>query len=525
MSLTNGWTGADARMLQDALRLSQEAFAEYLDVHPRTVGYWHQKPSSRPKSEIQQMLDTALDRAPADVQARFAELQGTSTSPTATEAAPVKAATEAEQRLASDPNIVAALDWLDERGTREPGTARRAVASRLAQVDVNSLQDRGSRRGRVDQRKVAQALADYYGRGSDGYGRYAARFGDVEADTSVFTRSDWLDLNCPLIATHDRLKLMRAAGAAPVSLDEEAFDQATQRLAESLALGIRFVNMPLYRLLGVDMHRESLGGTVGVSSFVEYIVTMDLLEGELVDALAGGVRAGELPLRDRYLPDLDTVLDVGGRLTAGGTLALCAFARPADPFRGPADYVLLVQERSGHVINAARRLAVIPKGFHQPLVDFRADAQVGATLRREMEEELFGRHDIDNTVGDQRSADPMHPSRLSEPMRWLLGEPGRLRMECTGFGLNLVSGNFEFPSLIVVDDEEFWQRYGGQIEANWETANLRQYSSADAELVEELAADTAWSNEGLFALLQGLRRLKEIGGSRVNVPTIEWEIR
>ncbi|MFS8104489.1 transcriptional regulator [Lentzea alba] len=524
MSLNNGWTGADACALQEALRLSQEGFAEHLGIHSRTVGYWHQNPSSRPKSEGQQILDAALDRASADVQARFAELR-TGTTPAATEPPPDSAATEAEQRLAADPNIVAALDWLDEHATREPGTARRAVASRLAQVDVNSLRDRGSRRGRVDQRKVAQALADYYGRGSDGYGRYAARFGDVEADTSILTRSDWLDLDCPMIASHDRLKLMRAAGAAPVTLDEEAFDQAVQRLAESLALGVRFVNMPLYRLLGVDIQRESIGGTVGIASFVEYIVTMDLLEGELVDALAGGVHAGELPLRDRYLPDLDTVLDVGGRLTAGGTLALCAFARPADPFRGPADYVLLVQERSGHVINAARRLAVIPKGFHQPLVDFRADAQVGATMRREMEEELFGRHDIDNTVGDQRSADPMHPSRLSEPMRWLLSEPGRLRMECTGFGLNLVSGNFEFPSLIIVDDEEFWQRYGGQIEANWETANLRQYSSADAELVEELAADVAWSNEGLFALLQGLRRLSEIGGSRVNVPTIEWEIR
>lgn len=525
MSLTNGWTGADACALQDALRLSQEAFAEHLGIHARTVGYWHQRPSSRPKSEAQQLLDVALDRAPAEIKARFTELRVTGTPAFESEPAPLNAATEAEQRLAADPNIVAALDWLDERGTREPGTARRAVASRLAQVDVNALRDRGSRRGRVDQRKVAQALADYYGRGSDGYGRYAARFGDVRAETSVFTRSDWLDLDCPLIASHDRLKLMRAAGAAPVALDNEAFNEAVQRLAESLALGIRFVNMPLYRLLGVDMRKESIGGTVGTASFVEYVVTMDLLEGELVDALDGGVQPGELPLRDRYLPDLDTVLDVGGRLTAGGTLALCAFARPADPFRGPADYVLLVQERSGHVVNAARRLAVIPKGFHQPLVDFRADAQVGSTLRREMEEELFGRHDIDNTVGDQRSADPMHPSRLSEPMRWLLGGPGRLRMECTGFGLNLVSGNFEFPSLIVVEDEEFWQRYGGQIEANWETANLRQYSTADGELLEELADDVAWSNEGLFALLQGLRRLSEIDGSRVNVPTIEWEIR
>jgi hypothetical protein len=253
---------------------------------------------------------------------------------------------------------------------------------------------------------------------------------------------------------------------------------------------------------------------------------MDLLEGELVDALATDrpVSPGSLPLRDRHLPDVESVLDLPGRLCAGGTLALCAVARPASPHRGPADYVLLVQERSGHVVNAARRLAVIPKGFHQPMTDYRADAQLGATLRREMEEELFGRDEIDNTIGDQRRADPMHPSRLSGPMRWLLDEVGRLRIECTGFGLNLMSGNFEFPSLIVIEDDEFWSSYGGQIEANWEASSLRQYSSLDREWITELIGDEAWSNEGLFALLQGLRRLSEIGGSRVDLPSVEWEI-
>jgi hypothetical protein len=42
-------------------------------------------------------------------------------------------------------------------------------------------------------------------------------------------------------------------------------------------------------------------------------------------------------------------------------------------------------------------------------------------------------------------------------MRWLLGNPGASRMECTGFGLNLVSGNFEFACLIVIDSDEFWR--------------------------------------------------------------------
>jgi hypothetical protein len=142
---------------------------------------------------------------------------------------------------------------------------------------------------------------------------------------------------------------------------------------------------------------------------------------------------------------------------------------------GKRDYALLVQERSGHVLNAARRLAVIPKGFHEPLTDLRADAHLGATLRREMEEELFGRDDIDSTVAGNCAAVPLHPSRMSEPMQWLAQKPGRLRMECTGFGLNLIS---------------------------------------------DLVTQEDWSNEGLFAFLQGVRCLREIDPERVDLPEI-----
>ncbi|MGH3772759.1 MAG: hypothetical protein ACRDRW_15430 [Pseudonocardiaceae bacterium] len=51
------------------------------------------------------------------------------------------------------------------------------------------------------------------------------------------------------------------------------------------------------------------------------------------------------------------------------------------------------------------------------------------------------------------------------------------------------------------------------------------YASLDSSLLTELIGDVAWSNEGLFALPQGLRRLSRIGGHRVNLPTIDWEIR
>ncbi|WP_200834760.1 transcriptional regulator [Amycolatopsis alkalitolerans] len=400
------------------------------------------------------------------------------------------------------PELLAAFGWLD-------GHVGTQVTRRVAELERAELLTRQARRAPVGRAEVADALADYYGRVALGY----------ECDgrpltTSVLARPEWLDLACSLTPDSERLGLAYAAEAALGNLVEP---RAVDRLAEAVALGVRITDAPVYRLLDIDVQPGAISGTVGLASFVDYALTADLLEGELIDALAAGERTA-LELRDRYLPDVTNVLNVADRLCAGGPLALCAIARAADAYRA-ADYVLLVQERSAHVLNAPRRLSVIPKAFHQPLTDVAADTPIRATLLRELEEELFGRHDVDSTAGERRAAVPMHPERLSEPMAWLLEDPERLRIECTGFGLNLVSGNYEFASLVVIEDEEFWTRFGGHVEANWEASGLRLYSSLDRQLLAELAADEAWANEGLFALLQGFRRLDEIGGRRVNVPT------
>jgi hypothetical protein len=386
------------------MRLSNEAFAKRLRIGVRTVAGWHQKPTLRPQSAMQQILETALEEAPDAVKERFAALTTGPSEQTDT--------TAAEHRLSADPNITGALDWLDKHAGWPHGTARREVATRLAQVDRHQLEDRGSRRGRVDQRDIAEALATYYNRDGE-HGQYAT----ADTLTSVLTHPNWLDLECRLMPPNDRLTVTNTAADIDLTLDDETASRAAQRLAETLALNIRLVDGPLFRLVDIEPTKRKIRGTAEVTRFVRYALTMDLLEGELVDALAAGapVSPGALPLRDRHLPDVASVLNLPDRLCAGGTLALSAFARPASPLRGPADYVLLVQERSGHVVNAARRLAVIPKGFHEPLTDYRADSHIGATLRREMEEELFGRDEIDSTLGESKRADPMHPSRLSEP--------------------------------------------------------------------------------------------------------------
>jgi hypothetical protein len=343
MDPVTGWTGRTACALQAALRLSNEAFAERLGIGVRTVAAWHQKPSLRPRPEMQQVLDTALGQATSAIKARFAALVSDS-APADVASRDDAPAADPERRLTTDPNIGAALDRLDQYAGWQPGVARRQVASQLARLDVGHLQDRAGRRRRIGQRQVAEALGSYYRGWTGGHGRYSARYGqDSEVVTSVLTHPGWLDLDCPLTTACDRLTLTSRAADGNLSLDEQAAHAAAQRLAETLATGTRLVDMPLYRLLHIDVTEGAIRGLLGSTQFVRYALTMDLLEGELLDGLTADVpaRPGYLPLRDQYLSDPASVLGVARRLCAGGTLALCAIARPTSPYRGLADLCCL----------------------------------------------------------------------------------------------------------------------------------------------------------------------------------------
>lgn len=489
-----------------AAGLTQESLAAVLHTDRTTVNRW-EAGLHAPQPYVWPLLARTLGQSQAQLRALIT-------------------ATESEFRAGfseidgGSVDIDTTLAWFDRNAGFSPEATRRKLNSQLRELDKIALQDRNARRAKVGRRELVDTLARHYGDADP----YRVRIDGQSLSTSIVSQPEWLDLACPLTYPHDRLSL---AGLTPqsqsVEVDSLAAESAVQRVAEAIVSGTRISSAPIYRLLSFEACEAGLAGTVELASMVDYALTADLLESEILDAIVAGHphALGALPLRERYLPSVDSVLNIAGRLCAGGVPALCAIARPSDKYRGEADYLLLVQERSGHVLNAAHQLAVIPKGFHKPFADYRADAPVGATLRREMEEELFGRADVDITAREHVSAAPMHRSRLSEPMRWLLDTPDAMRMECTGFGLNLVSGNYEFASLIVIDDEEFWTRYGGHIVANWESADLRLYSSLDRVVLAELAVDDRWSNEGLFSFVQGLRRLSEVGDARVRLPVID----
>lgn len=63
-----------ACLLQQAMRLTNEAFAERLGISERTISRWHANPELVHRTEVQQILDIAYEEAGPAVHRRFALL-------------------------------------------------------------------------------------------------------------------------------------------------------------------------------------------------------------------------------------------------------------------------------------------------------------------------------------------------------------------------------------------------------------------------------------------------------------------
>ena len=70
MDVVASWTGSRADALRRALRMTNESFAGHLGVAVRTVAYWRERADVIPRPAMQEILDTALDRAPASARSQ-----------------------------------------------------------------------------------------------------------------------------------------------------------------------------------------------------------------------------------------------------------------------------------------------------------------------------------------------------------------------------------------------------------------------------------------------------------------------
>jgi 8-oxo-dGTP diphosphatase len=150
MDLASPWTARRACALQMALRMSNDGFASHLGVSTRTVAAWHQKPHLVPKSEMQQALDTALDRASEGAKTRFGQLIGAVEKPPSGPLVPdtVQAFRVAIAVILNGPEVLivcrrgedgGGISWQFPAGIVKPGVSPDTVAVRetLAETGIH----------------------------------------------------------------------------------------------------------------------------------------------------------------------------------------------------------------------------------------------------------------------------------------------------------------------------------------------------------------------------------------------------
>ena len=409
--------------------------------------------------------------------------------------------------------------WVAGHSALSYETAYTAVAESATRIAAASLITKATRdhaRSQVGRAQLAGALSAYYA-GPAGF--YTARVGRLVVELSLLALPDWVGLAIPLGGSAEACRLTSRGDALAPRLSDQQALAAIERLAAVEVGDTMMVDNPLYRLTAIEIGTVKLAADFGCTSFATYALTGDLLESELRDQIRLGVHDPHrmrLPLREAWLPTSANGLAVDRRVCVGGPVCLVAIS-------DGDQYQLLVQERSAQVLNVTGTLAVVPKAFHQPTVDPHGETRISTTLERELEEELFGRPDLEqlSEVSARRAA-PLHSLNASAPMDWLHSHREAWQMECTGFGVNMVSGNYEFSCLMAIHDPAWWCLYGQMLEANWETKRLHRYSSLDYDGVLELIGDPRWSNEGLFAFIEGLRRLTVLDARRVQMPAVEF---
>ncbi|WP_030975178.1 NUDIX hydrolase [Streptomyces sp. NRRL S-1824] len=130
MDVVDTWTGRTACALQEAMRLTNEAFARRLGVATRTVAGWHKEPDIVPRTEMQAALDTEYERAGETVQRRFSLLSRPPEERVQAQALRVAIAVviRADEVLLVCRRGDAALSWQFPAGMVKPGGSVESVA-------------------------------------------------------------------------------------------------------------------------------------------------------------------------------------------------------------------------------------------------------------------------------------------------------------------------------------------------------------------------------------------------------------
>lgn len=370
---------------------------------------------------------------------------------------------------------------------------------------------------------ITKLMLAYYPNVSvHGLSRFALSLGTAtEVATTIVGSPSFLDFHLPLLPTTERHHLL--TDPKPTSkLDDKT---AARILAEANARGLRLWDQPIYRLHDFSLQNDSIVATFSLDQFMRYRLGIGALLDETIQALIDADcnintiltdRPRYLPLREQFLPTSLSIAQFRERMCAGGIHVTMAFQRP-DPHD---DYVIPIQRRSRVTSEGQDMISVLPQAFHQPTVDPQHEVNLQESFYREVYEELFGGEEA---VSGLRRLQYDWYKHESPQVKWFAEHPNEFRLVLTGFGLNMISGNYEFSLLCVVRSPAYWNEYGHKMITNWEADALSTplISSRDREGIERLILQPQWTGSGLFSFARGLYYLAALEPGKVSLPQMK----
>ena len=190
-----------------------------------------------------------------------------------------------------------------------------------------------------------------------------------------------------------------------------------------------------------------------------------------------------------------------------------------------ADFNIILQLRGGKVSDGKGMQAVIPKAFHQPeVVEDHGRTFHGCTVDniywtvlRELHEELFWGDDLARPNDPQVSRFDWFMA-ANPTMRWFQQNQSQWQIGLTSFGLNGVSGNFDFGLAMSVLDPRFYENQNEK--EMWESERLLHFDTSNGDKVIELLQSPNWSGESLFHLVEGLAYLHNAYPEKMRLPRL-----
>jgi len=378
----------------------------------------------------------------------------------------------------------------------------------------------------ADKGLLKETVVEYYPTSElkqEGLNQYSFSVGNTRVNTAIATKPEWTGLNIPLDGKHMVSHLVHNDGPI-IDVPEEL---VLQLLSSVVDRKVRLWENPIYRLLNVDFQQDRINASfVEEDSFIRHRFSYGLVIEELNNALykkkcsIKSVLSDAdrfLPLRKTVLPDAASLINFSQRICVGGIAMVFAISRPEPDH----DFVFPIQQRSKTVADGPGMYTIVPRGHHQSMRDAAKEVAPSVSAYREIFEELFRGKEVEKDCTRLQ-----HDWFCSEEpaMKWFYDNPESFDLECTCFGIDMVSGNYQFGMLLVIHKESIYKQCASKMDENWESAkgNTKFVSSKDQVWLAKLIKKPNWTGEGLITLIEGLKRLSAMDPQRVKMPSFRF---